>query len=647
MTTAASLIPPLRFKSWLSTGAPNAFGTVQTLAAGTNTPLQTYVDSTATTQNTNPIQLNARGEAAIWTPPNVAYKFIEFDSLGNQINLTDQVVLNQLITLFGGTDTGAPNAYILNFTASFTSYAASPVIYWVPSNNNSGPSTLNVNGIGVVGIYNPNGTTLGPNQIIANQIIGVIYQTNIANSGNSGFVLISVGNFTGSTIGTFGTETPFPSAATVNLGAAGAHVVNITGTTTITSFGASASLQAPIYIVRFSGALTLTFNASTLILPGNANIITTAGDALIAQYLGAGAWKVLFYQYSSGSSNTKIKPGDTVQTSNTTLTPDPDLQSNTLGIGRYAFEIYLVFDSVAGAAGFKWTNDGTAVDSRGSMPALADGWVNTASYGPKADTFYGTTITYAAVATGAYNNQVLYKGSMLVSTPGTLGVSWAQGTSTASATTLRAGSYLTTTLLNTGSAVATTQRVYVTPGTGTETVPVGYNTLTIEIWGGSGGGGGGFNGGGGNNAGGGGGSSGSYSRTVMSVTGLGGDTINFTVGATGGPASAGTASSIANTGTLPITAMNAPGGLGGGNASSLFFAGSGAAAPAVATGGTTANIAGNQGSAGVNNAGGGNPGAGGAGISGIYNGGNAGGLGGTFGVGFSGGVGIVLFNYSV
>src|ERR1700747_802985 len=109
MANAANLIPPLSFKSWLSSGLPNAFGTLTTYSAGTVTPLATYVDSTATIQNTNPVQLNARGEASVWTPPNVAYKFVEADSAGNQIKVTDQVIQNSLITLFGGTDTGAPN----------------------------------------------------------------------------------------------------------------------------------------------------------------------------------------------------------------------------------------------------------------------------------------------------------------------------------------------------------------------------------------------------------------------------------------------------------------------------------------------------------------------------------------------------------
>ena len=48
------------------------------------------------------------------------------------------------------------------------------------------------------------------------------------------------------------------SSATCDIGAVGSYLVQITGTTSITSFGASATTDAPIYLVTFSGILTLT-----------------------------------------------------------------------------------------------------------------------------------------------------------------------------------------------------------------------------------------------------------------------------------------------------------------------------------------------------------------------------------------------------
>lgn len=88
-------------------------------------------------------------------------------------------------------------------------------------------------------------------------------------------------------------EADVASATTTDLGAQTTQNLRITGTTTITGFGTVAA--GTRRWVRFSGALTLTHNATSLILPGGANITTVAGDSLITLSLGSGNWKVLGY----------------------------------------------------------------------------------------------------------------------------------------------------------------------------------------------------------------------------------------------------------------------------------------------------------------------------------------------------------------
>ena len=66
------------------------------------------------------------------------------------------------------------------------------------------------------------------------------------------------------------------SAATADIGAAASNNVRITGTTTITSLGTAAA--GITRRVRFAGALTLTYNATSLILPGSANITTARSE---------------------------------------------------------------------------------------------------------------------------------------------------------------------------------------------------------------------------------------------------------------------------------------------------------------------------------------------------------------------------------
>lgn len=92
------------------------------------------------------------------------------------------------------------------------------------------------------------------------------------------------------------------SAATVNIGAAAANAITITGTTTITGFDTIAS--GALRVLVFSGALTLTHNATSLILPGGANITTAAGDVAVMLSLGSGNWRCIWYQRANGKSIT-------------------------------------------------------------------------------------------------------------------------------------------------------------------------------------------------------------------------------------------------------------------------------------------------------------------------------------------------------
>lgn len=84
------------------------------------------------------------------------------------------------------------------------------------------------------------------------------------------------------------------SATTTDLGAVAGHQHDITGTTTITGFG---TVAAGIWkIIKFEGALTLTHNATSLILPGGANITTADGDVAIMVSEGSGNWRCVSYQ---------------------------------------------------------------------------------------------------------------------------------------------------------------------------------------------------------------------------------------------------------------------------------------------------------------------------------------------------------------
>lgn len=120
----------------------------------------------------------------------------------------------------------------------------------------------------------------------------------------------------------YGAEITVASATTTDLGALAGINVSITGTTTITGFG---TVAAGTYRQgRFTGALTLTHNATSLIIPGGVNRTTVAGDRFGAYSLGAGNWVILWYTQLNGT--TIYASGKTLTVNQTTVL---DRQSST------------------------------------------------------------------------------------------------------------------------------------------------------------------------------------------------------------------------------------------------------------------------------------------------------------------------------
>lgn len=90
------------------------------------------------------------------------------------------------------------------------------------------------------------------------------------------------------------------SAGTVAIGAANAESLDVTGTTTITAFDSVAA--GVMRELVFSGALTLTHNATSLILPTGANIATAAGDIAVFRSLGSGNWRCSSFMKADGTA---------------------------------------------------------------------------------------------------------------------------------------------------------------------------------------------------------------------------------------------------------------------------------------------------------------------------------------------------------
>lgn len=236
-------------------------------------------------------------------------------------------------------ETGAANAYVLAPVSpreGITAYVDGHRVSFIPTNSNTGASTINVNGIGLKNIKK--GAGAGSDPASGDLTAGILVELRYDSANSCYKIFQALAN----SIPGFGTRTDLASATTTDLGSISTQNVRVTGTTTITSFGSSATATAPIYMVRFSAALTLTHNATSLIIPGGANITTAANDAAICEYLGSGNWRVLEFTKASGRtilSASESQPGDvelassaeTQAGSSTSLAVHPSGLKATLG----------------------------------------------------------------------------------------------------------------------------------------------------------------------------------------------------------------------------------------------------------------------------------------------------------------------------
>lgn len=162
----ANLMPMPIMEFFDNNGNPLSGGKLYAYLTGTSTATPTYTDAAGLTANTNPVVLNARGEASVWLDPAITYKFILRTSLGAQLWSVDGVTTNASLadvrSLIGGVLTksvaGGSNVTltaseaakgILVFTGALTAnisviLPASPTRSWVVRNNTTGAFTLTV-----------------------------------------------------------------------------------------------------------------------------------------------------------------------------------------------------------------------------------------------------------------------------------------------------------------------------------------------------------------------------------------------------------------------------------------------------------------------------------------------------------------------
>lgn len=269
---------------FLSTGVPASGAKLFVYVAGSTTKQTTYTDNTGNTSNANPILLNSSGYPAsggnrvgIWIPQGVTVKFI----------------------LAPSTDTDPPtSAYwtqdgflgINDVTASQSEWVGGPTPTYVSSTSFTlvGDQSATFHVGRRLKTTNTAGTVYSTITAVAyTSLTTVTVASDGSTALDSGLSAVSYGLISANnpSVGPSETHrkgTAVASASTTDIWGIAGDFVHVTGTTTITSLGTAPYAGARREVI-FDGALTLTHNSTTLVLPGAANITTAANDRMIVR----------------------------------------------------------------------------------------------------------------------------------------------------------------------------------------------------------------------------------------------------------------------------------------------------------------------------------------------------------------------------
>jgi len=347
------------------TGAPYVAAKAYFYVTGTTTPLATYSDAGLTAVNANPVVADANGRFGDIYLQSARYKVVLATSADVAIDTLDPV---------DGT---------LQLVQSATA-PANPYPFMAYHNTSDG-NRYRRNAAGTAWINE------GPvdSLIAAASVSEMLVGTETAKSATPDSVA-----------GIWQRGSDIASASTLSLPAAGGGVFTVTGTTTVN--GISTAQGGRCVKLRFAGSLTLTHNGTSFILPGGANIQTSAGD--VAEFINDAAtdasgsnWRCFNYQFANGAPLQTSAPNS--QTATYTAT-DADrgklIRFSGLGsdvtlnlpaaAGRAGFVLYVVNDDTNDTVGY-----GVIVDPNASE--TIDGFATRKGY-------VGTRVTLVCDGTG-------------------------------------------------------------------------------------------------------------------------------------------------------------------------------------------------------------------------------------------------------
>lgn len=271
-------------------------GLLNTYAAGSSTPTNTFTTNLGNVANANPIVLGIDGRPPqeIWLTGGTAYKLLLTDSLLNTIGTYDN--------LYGIGDPAAPNAATgywplssVSGTNTVTATAsagcaltANNIYTFKVATTNTGAVTLNITpsgGVSLGAIAVVKRTSGGTVALVANDLI----------SGTEQLLLYDGASF--QIIGSrpYAQGASVTSASTINLDTATGDYVQITGNTQVTAITLA---QGEERTLEFASTVAVSSNA-VLILPGGTTITSAAGDTAIFRGEASGVVRCIVYSPAS------------------------------------------------------------------------------------------------------------------------------------------------------------------------------------------------------------------------------------------------------------------------------------------------------------------------------------------------------------
>jgi hypothetical protein len=109
------------------------------------------------------------------------------------------------------------------------------------------------------------------------------------------------------------------ATATTSMAVPAGGYANVSGTTTIAGLSTTEDTSGRRFMFRFTAAVTITHNATTLILPGGQNINVQSGDILEFVSEGSGNWRLCRFLGTDGRPWSRIYESGEQAVSNNTL----------------------------------------------------------------------------------------------------------------------------------------------------------------------------------------------------------------------------------------------------------------------------------------------------------------------------------------